>query len=226
MKRVSYILILILLSIYSVNGQVTERYRLIQVNGIITDETNSPVPHVSIISKKLKRGTISELTGIYSLISMPGDTVFISALGFKNMELTIPKQIEGRQYKRDITLETDTIVIEGVNILPWKTYEEFKRDVIANIPVEKPEIRNMYENLASIQYAIANTQSYRVSPEAGYRMAMQQNTGSFVARNQYPVNNLLNPFAWAKFFSGLKHGLLKNKKTNQSSPAKSKKKNK
>jgi hypothetical protein len=205
-------MILFVLTIFNINGQVTERYRLIQVNGIITDETNSPVPHVSIISKKLKRGTISELTGIYSLISLPGDTVFISALGFKNMELYVPRQIEGRQYKRDITLETDTIVIEGVNILPWKTYEEFKRDVIANIPVEKPEIRNMYENLASIQYTIANTQSYRASPEAGYRMAMQQNTGSFVARSQAPVNNLLNPFAWAKFFSGLKHGLLKNKK--------------
>lgn len=216
---------LVLSCIYA-NGQVNERHRLIQVNGIITDEANSPVPHVSIISKKLKRGTISEFTGIYSLISMPGDTVFITALGYKNMELTLPNQIEGRLYKRDITLETDTIVIEGVNILPWKTYEEFKRDVIANIPIEKPEIRNMYENLASIQYAIANNQSYRVSPEAGYRMAMQQNTSSFVTRNQYPVNNLLNPFAWAKFFSGVKNGLLKNKKTPQSTTAKPKKKNK
>ena len=31
-------------------------------------------------------------------------------------------------------------------------------------------------------------------------------------RNQMPVNNLLNPFAWAKFFKGVQGGLLKNQK--------------
>jgi hypothetical protein len=217
---------LIFIPLLKTEGQVAERYRLIQVSGIITDEENKPVPHVSIISLKLRRGTYSELTGIYSLISRPGDTVFVGGLGYKRMEFTVPLQVEGRHYKQDITLITDTIPIEGVTILPWRTYEEFKRELIATIPAEKPEIRNMYENLASIQYAIANNQNYRVSPEAGYRMAMNQNTSAFMTGHQYPVNNLLNPFAWAKFFSGVKHGLLKNQKSTQSTTAKPKKKKK
>jgi hypothetical protein len=43
-------------------------------------------------------------------------------------------------------------------------------------------------------------------------------------RNQYPINNLLNPFKWAKFISGVKNGLLKNQQIDK--PVKAKAKNK
>jgi hypothetical protein len=196
------------------NGQVAGRDRLIQVTGIISDEENNPVPGVSIISHKLRRGTISELSGIYNLISMPGDTVWLSALGYKTTSVFIPADLESRQITKDIVLLNDTIVIKDVVILPWKNYEEFKREVLAEKNIT-PEIINMYENLASIQSSISNTYSYKVSPEAGYRYAMQQNANALYTRGQYPSNNLLNPFAWAKFFKGVKNGLLKNQKNNQ-----------
>jgi hypothetical protein len=207
-------------------SQQTDKNKLLQVSGIITDDENKPVPHVSIISKKLKRGTISEVTGIYSLISLPQDTVLISALGYKMFKFTVPSGFEGKIYKKDVSLVSDTISIEGVNIFPWRNYEEFKREVIASMPEMKPEIRYMYENLANIQYAIANNPSYSVSPEAGYRMAMQQHANAYMTRNQMPSNNLLNPFAWAKFFKGVKSGLLQNEKTTQTTKAKKSKKKK
>jgi hypothetical protein len=40
-------------------------------------------------------------------------------------------------------------------------------------------------------------------------------------RNQFPVSNLLNPFAWAKFINGIKGGLFKN--DNAKKPARVKK---
>jgi hypothetical protein len=76
-------------------------------------------------------------------------------------------------------------------------------------PVD-PIIENMNENLASIYVAVTNQTGVRTSPEAGYRYAMEQNFTSMATRYQYPVNNLLNPLAWAKFFSEVKKGLLKN----------------
>ena len=82
----------------------------------------------------------------------------------------------------------------------------------------------MNKNIASVADAVANTQGVRISPEAGYRYAMQQNFDQTATRNQYPVNNLLNPFAWAKFISGLKTGLFKNQQIDK--PAKAKGKNK
>lgn len=222
MNRTFYIIALLLLPLISINGQVNERNSLIQVSGIITDEENNPVPNAGLFSHKLRRGTISELSGIYSIISLPGDTIDLSALGYKRMAFYVPDKIEGRQLNKDIVLVTDTLKIDGVIILPWKTYEEFKRDVLAHQPVLKPEIKNMYDNLALIHNTIANSSSYKVSPEAGYRYAMQQNASSMMTRNQYPVNNLLNPFAWAKFFNGVKRGLLKNQKSTESATPRSK----
>jgi len=226
LNRIFNILFFLLLPLSFINGQVNERNKLIQVSGIITDDESNPVPHVNLFSHKLRRGTMSELSGIYSIISLPGDTIYLSALGYRRMEFYLPNKIVGRQFNKDIVLETDTIKIEGVIILPWKTYEEFKRDVLAHQPILKPEIKNMYDNLALIHDIISNTSSYQISPEAGYRYAMQQNANAMMTKNQYPVNNLLNPFAWAKFFNGVKHGLLKNKKSTEAATSRTKTKKK
>jgi hypothetical protein len=215
LKKLIYTIILLGVLSPPANSQGTDRNRLIQVNGIITDDDNRPVPHVSIISTRLRRGTVSEMTGIYSLISMPGDTVFVSALGYKRITFQVPAAVEGRLYKRDISLVSDTISIEGVNIFPWKNYQEFKREVLANQPVMKPEIRFMYENLANIRTTIANTPAYSASPEAAYRLSMNQHADNVVTHGQTPVNNILNPIAWAKFFNGVKGGLLKNQETTE-----------
>ena len=226
MKRITYILFLIIVFYQPSSGQQAEKSKLLQVSGIITDDENKPVPHVSIISKKIRRGTISEMTGIYSLISMPDDTVIISALGYKMYTFMVPSVFDGKIYKKDVSLISDTISIAGVNIFPWRNYDEFKREVLANQPEMRPEIRYMYENLANIQYAIINNPNYSVSPEAGYRLAMQQHANSYMTKNQTPPNNLLNPFAWAKFFSGVKNGLLKNQKTTEAAKTKNKTKKK
>jgi hypothetical protein len=55
---------------------------------------------------------------------------------------------------------------------------------------------------------------------------MEQNFSAMATRNQFPVNNLLNPFAWAKFVNGVKHGLFKNQKFNKPVKAKVRKKSK
>ena len=214
-------MILLFLPLLIINGQVAEKGQIVQVTGIISDEESNPVPGVSIISHKLRKGTISELTGIYNIVSIPGDTIWVSAMGYKNTTFVIPKDIDSKQLTKDVKLLNDTIVIKDVVILPWKNYEEFKRDILADRAI-KPEILNMYENLAAIQQSIANTYNYSVSPEAGYRMVMQQTANALYSRNQSPVNNLLNPFAWAKFFNDIKHGLFKNEKFNKTKSTKPK----
>jgi hypothetical protein len=78
----------------------------------------------------------------------------------------------------------------------------------------------MNENLASIYIAVTNQTGVRISPETGFRYAMEQNFSAMATRNMYPVNNLLNPFAWAKFVTGVKNGLLRNHSFKKPEPAK------
>ena len=223
MNRAIYTTILLFFAFLTVGGQTTERQTYIQVSGLIVDASYRPVPGVAVISRKLKRGTVSEKSGIYSIPSTRGDTIFFRALGFKRYHTIIPESFEGRQCNVDIILDIDTITIQEVTILPWKTYNDFLKDMTREKPVD-PIIENMNDNLASIYVAMSNQVGVRVTPEAGYRYAMNQNFNAMATHEQYPVNNLLNPFAWAKFVDGIKHGLFKNQKFNKPTEAKVRKK--
>jgi hypothetical protein len=221
--RLFYTIVFLSISFFALNGQTNEPQQYVQVSGIITDKSYLPVPGVSVISKKLHKGAVSERTGIFSITSTPGDTIFFRALGFKRYHTIIPEDYTERHCKVDIALEIDTIQIAEINILPWKNYSEFIKDMTKERPVD-PIIENMNENIASIYVAIANQSNVMVSPEAGYKYAMEQNFSAMATRNQYPVNNLLNPFAWAKFIGGVKNGMFKNQKFNKPVPAKVRKK--
>lgn len=216
-------MLLFALSVSAVPGQTIEKEKYVQVSGIITDEYYKPVPGVAVVSKKLRKGAISERSGIYSITSIPGDTIFFRALGFKRYHTIIPETFEERHCEVDMTLEVDTIQIKEVNIMPWKNYSDFIKDVTKVRPVD-PIIENMNDNIASIYVALANQSNVKVSPEAGYRYFMEQNFGAMATRGQYPINNLLNPFAWSKFISGIKNGLFKNQKFNKPVNAKVRKK--
>lgn len=199
---------LLVAMVYHASGQDAER--LIQVSGLITDDQSSPVENCAVVSVQLRKAGISSKSGIYSVTSRPGDTIIFRALGFRQGISVIPAIFDGRYFTADISLEPDTVEIGEVVILPWRNYHEFIQEIIEEKP-EDPRITNMNENLASIYASASNEAGYAITPEAGFRYAMEQNFSALATRNQYPYNNLLNPFAWAKFFSELKNGLLKNK---------------
>lgn len=210
MKKILYITILLLISLLNGYGQEEGQEKLIQVSGIILDESDNPVSGVMIVSRKLRKGTLSEVSGIYSITSIPGDTIYFRALGYKRYHTIIPPGFQLKRILIDISLEADTIPIAGVNIFPWKNYSEFIKDMTEEKPVD-PVIENMNDNLASIYLAITNENGLKISAEAGYKYVTEQNFSAMATRNQGPVNNLLNPFAWAKFFDQVKKGLLRNK---------------
>jgi hypothetical protein len=225
LNKILYTTAILILFASSLFGQTNGTEKFIQVSGIITDVTRSPVSGVAVISKKLHKGSISERTGIYSITSTLGDTIYYRALGYKRYYTIIPESYQDRNCKLDIVLEPDTIQIKEITILPWKSYNEFLKDITKEHPVD-PKIENMNDNIASIYVAIANQTNPSISPEAGFKYAMEQNFNALATKNQYPFNNLLNPFAWSKFISGLKNGLLKNQKFNKPIKAKVRKKKK
>ena len=206
MTKFLYITVLLFIVVPALQAQTTVSDRYVQVSGIISDETGRLVQGAAVISQRLRRGALSEHTGIYSIVSVPGDTIFFRALGYKRYHTVIPRDYAGRFASVDIRLEFDTVQIEAVNILPWNTYSEFIRDITQERPVD-PIMENMAENLASIYVALQYDRGLQISPEASFRAVMEQNFGRHIYRGGAP-NNLLNPIAWAKFVQGLKSGEL------------------
>jgi hypothetical protein len=225
LKRFLYSAFLLSIPLFSVNGQNDKPEKFVQLSGIITDVTYTPVQGVAVISKKMHRVSVSESSGIYTITSTPGDTVYFRAMGFKKYHTIIPLDYTEKHCLADIVLELDTIHIDAVTILPWKNYSEFLKDITKEKPAD-PIIENMNENIASIYVAINNQAGVRISPETGYRYVMEKNFSSMATRGQFPINNLLNPFAWSKFIRGAKNGLFKNQTFNKPEPAKVAKKKK
>ncbi|MDT8401504.1 MAG: carboxypeptidase-like regulatory domain-containing protein [Bacteroidales bacterium] len=210
MNRLVSIIIFIFLFLPALSQEIAP-LRYIQVHGLVFDNENTPVRYVNIISKGLRTGTETDDRGIFSIISYPGDTLIFSSIGYQPTFTRIPTGVDSPVFTVDIIMNIDTIDIGSVLVLPWRTYEEFKRAVVEYVSPMEIEISNMEKNLALIESQI--NQDANITPEAGHRYAMQQEAERIMTRNQTPVNNLFNPFAWAKFIDGLKNGLLKNKES-------------
>lgn len=213
MKRLIVIIILTVLSLPAISQDISP-LRYVQVHGLVFDNESMPVKYVNIISKGMRTGTETDERGIFSIISYPGDTLIFSSIGYQPAFIRIPPGIDDPVYTVDITMDIDTINIGSVLVLPWRTYEEFKRAVVDYVSPMEVEINNMERNLALIESQI--NEDMKISPSAGHRYVMQQEAERIMTRNQTPVNNLFNPFAWAKFIEGLKNGLLRNKDSKES----------
>lgn len=188
-------------------GQDIDNRHYIQIDGMTLDESGSIVPNVGIYSFKLQRGSSSDTRGIFSVISTPGDTVFFTLPGYKPTLLTVPDKLDGINYITDVHIIKDTISIEEVVVLPWKTYSEFKK-AVANAKTSSPDLENMHFNIALVKQQLND--DLHATPGQGYRYTMQQMSDNLYTRGQFPANNLLNPVAWTRFFKGVKNGLLKN----------------
>jgi len=209
LKKVAVILFLLTVTPSLLTGQTPIREKFVQIDGIVSDEQKNPLPNISIFSMALRKGATSKTSGIYSIISVPGDTIVFSAIGLRRTFLFIPDSVTGNRYFADIVMNFDTISINDVLVLPWSTYAEFKKAVI-EADINDYEMNNMNENLILIQKQVIS--DLGVSPQTAYRHVMNQFGDAALTRNQFPSNNLLNPFAWSRFFQGLREGLLKNEK--------------
>lgn len=185
---------------------VGQERQYIQFSGFVMNEDAEPLPYVHIISMMSRRGTISDRNGIFTIITEPQDTIIFSSVGYKTTFFEMPVMFVNYHYTHDIIMERDTIMLEEVRVFPWATYEEFKE---AFLSLELPE--NDYDfalkNLAIIKAQIERNDM--PSPGVAYRQVMERQNLQNYTYGQYPINNLLNPIAWARFFDALKRGKLK-----------------
>lgn len=181
--------------------------QFVQVTGIVVDEQYSPLHGVAVVSQKLRSAVVSNSTGIYSLTSLPGDTIMFRYVGYKRYHSIIPADYKDDKCSLDIMLELDTISIDEVTILPWRTYQEFLSDITAPEESDQLDI-NFAANVESIYISIERSAHLNISSQSAYRNAAKLQYDEMRLKGQIPVNNLLNPFAWAKLISSIKNGTL------------------
>ncbi|WP_460636736.1 SusC/RagA family TonB-linked outer membrane protein [Larkinella harenae] len=87
------------------------------LTGKVTDETNSPLPGVSIVLKGTQRGTVTDANGAYRLdVPDNGGTLVFSFVGYLSQEVAV-----GTQTAVNVSLKTDDKVLEEIVVIGYGT---------------------------------------------------------------------------------------------------------
>jgi hypothetical protein len=177
--------------------------RIIQLSGVTMDTVSGPVPYVNIYVPAAGRGVKTNEVGFFSLPVLAGDSVVISAVGYQRQYVVVP--FNAPEYLTIfVSMVEDVTYLREVEILAYPTEEVFKEAVLAlNLPPDEIDDKNLNAELLAL--------ILKTTPMDGpmnQRYSLNQWAASQNDKFMPLTNPFLNPFNWAKFFSGLK----KNKK--------------
>jgi hypothetical protein len=211
-KKILYCLAFALVSIFASHISYAQgSTHLIQFSGIIIGgEDSEPVGGAHIYIPKAGRGTTTNPYGFFSLPVMIGDSLLISAVGYKKQFYIIPQKQE-KGYSVVIELLTDTTMLPVVEVYPYPTEELFKEAFLAlKLPDEKAQ-EAMRKNL---NQQLMNEMVLAAGPSGSesFRYFNNQQVNYMSNRNFAPTLQFLNPFAWAQFIKQVKRGDFKKKR--------------
>ena len=200
---IKYLVFLMVLHSFMTVKISAQEKKLIQLSGKVTDELLQPMPFAHILVLNSYRGAITNYYGNFSVVVEETDSVLISAVGYKRKYMTIPQNLPTHFLTIEVNLQIDTLVISEAQIYPWKTYEQFK-EAFVNLKLPTDDMERARRNIALIRTQII--MDHEPSARQNFRYIMEKQYQQTFIQGQFPSYQILNPFAWAKFFKALKRG--------------------
>ena len=214
MKKITFVTVLILLGFSLVKAQNNKRKPgdLLQFSGVVVSgDSLQPVPFTAITIKGTYRGTLSDYYGFFSFVAQEGDTIEFSVLGFQKSTYILPDSLDGSRYSIIQVLNQDTVMLPTTVIYPWPTKEQIY-EYFLKAPVPDDDLERARKNLAQ-ETIVDMALTVPMDAAMNYRNSMSQYNTRLYNAGQIPMNNLLNPIAWAKFVQAWKKGEFKKKPT-------------
>lgn len=112
------------------------------LTGVVTDESNQPLPGVTVVIKGMSQGTTTDFDGNYTInLSSGQENLEFSFMGFITQEI----KVDGRS-TINIVLKTDLVGLDEVVVVGYGTMK--KSDLTGSVAQVKGEV---FENFASNQ---------------------------------------------------------------------------
>ena len=183
---------------------------IIQFSGVVVKpDSSGGVVGVHIYVPKAGRGTTTNQFGYFSMATLEGDSVIISAVGYQKKHFIIPGD-KGEAFTIIIPLEEDTVMLPEIEIFPYPTEELLKEAILAmRIPNQAD-----YDAIARNLNEQTMAEMFRAMPMDGsqnYKYYLNQRLTYMHDGIGPRYNPLLNPFAWGEFYKSLKRGDFKKK---------------
>lgn len=213
MKNIPIQIFLLISLLFSLANQASAQQgepKIIQFSGVVVSgDSLQPVPYVAITQKGSYRGTLSDYYGFFSFVAQEGDTIEFSALGFMKAQYVIPNNLDDTRYSIIQVLNQDTFLLPTTVVYPWPTKEQIY-EYFLKAPVPDDDLERARKNLAQEKMADLAMRT-PMDASMNYRYSMNQYNTKLYNAGQIPMNNLLNPIAWAKFVDAWKKGDFKRK---------------
>ena len=210
MVRALFFLLLIGSTSLNTYGQRSDidTSNILQLSGVVVSEQDlTPMPYITVYDKSIGRGVIADYYGYFSMVSFPGDTLYFSYYGYKTSSYIVPDTLEENRYSIIHMLQQDTINLPEVTVYPWPSKEDFARFFVEMKPYDDA-IRRAQRELSGESLAFVAARLDADASLANGLLTNQMYTKLYT-NGQLPVNNLLNPYSWAKLIRDWKDGKLK-----------------
>jgi len=212
--RIKIVLGIVLLILSLLDGKDAHaqggELEIIQFSGVVLrPDSTGGVLGVHVYVPKAGRGTTTNQFGYFSMPTLVGDSVVISAIGYQKQHFIVPRD-QGDAITVIIPLKEDTIILPEIEVFPYPTEELLKEAILAMRLPNARDYNAINQNLNEQIMA----EMFRTMPMDGsqnYKYYMNQRLTYWNDAIGPRYNALLNPLAWADFFKSLKRGDLKKK---------------
>lgn len=193
----------------SVKAQINDS-SIVQLYGVIMSaDSLRPVTAASVIVQGKGRGTIANDGGVFSIVVEKGDRIRFSSIGYKDITITVPHNLKGKEYSVIQLMTEDTVYLPATIIKARPTAEEYARDFLNNpMPDDMYEIARQNNDAAKRRILM---ESLPMDGKEAFSALMRQQTAQAYYKGQMPPMNVLNPLAWAEFIKAWKRGDFKKK---------------
>ncbi len=182
--------------------------RLIQLSGVVITESElNPLPFTTVFDISSRRGVITDYYGYFSFVVKPNDTLLFSFYGYKTSSYIIPDTLTENSYNIIHIMVEDTVNLPQVEVFPWPSRENFARAFVEMNPYDDA-LRRAQRELSGENLAFVAAR-LETDASASYGNATNLRNTQIYSSGQLPVNNLLNPYSWAKLIQEWKAGNLK-----------------
>ncbi|HYG52476.1 MAG TPA: hypothetical protein VD905_16305 [Flavobacteriales bacterium] len=209
MKKTAFTFFLLFMALVSYSQ--TER-KLIQFSGVILSaDTLEPVSYASVYDKSIKRVTLADHTGFFSMVVRVGDTIMFSSYGYKKMIYFVPDTLSQNRYTIVQLLQPDVHYLDTIIVRPWPSREEFAK-AFMELELPRTAYDRYNENMTLAELKAGNADFGDAL--SCYDAQMSNEYSRLYRQGQIPTLNLLSPQAWKNFIKTWKSGGFKNKKNN------------
>jgi len=175
----------------NLNGQQTST---ILFHGIILDSgTHEPLTGAHYINMHSSAGA-ADSRGQVSFYARPRDTVTFTCVGYKDFRMVISDTLYAREYTAGIFMSTDTLIIEGVVVVPRLV--NVRAEIMADRPPADQEMINASNNLKLSAYQGITSTAELGDPVANYELLRQKQRTDAIERGGVPSDKMLglSPF--------------------------------